>query len=248
MPAQKTSTRRPSQTTKPRRNPMACKSCRERKVKCHSREDQHGRRCERCIKEDLECHYVPVAEHMPQYRDQALSLNQGSFDAGIAGTLSPDGATQGIPGTTYQWSHALQNNSLYDAAPRQRIDISVSAHDTTPVSHSDIAYGTSSVYEQDYQQRMEDTHDGSQSVSDSHAVNRWPGQVHEGSRYGQPDFHHHLQYPSSSNMDYFLGHSDDAIAPMSSETSFSSTNHSATDVCVFPNYYTIFTQEGQQRL
>jgi len=211
---------------------MACTSCRERKVKCLPVEDQPKRRCERCIKEDLECHYLRVAEHMPPPRDQAPSLNQGSFDAGNTGTTSPNGAAQGVLGNTYQWLHTLQNDFSYGAAHRQTFDVSGSAHDILSVGRVDTTYGASSVYGQDYQQQFDGTHDGGQSVSDSHAVNLWPGQMHDGSHHYQLHDISPFQYASSSSTN-LMGHSSDLITPISSELSFSQWGH---DACTYPNY------------
>lgn len=234
MPQQKASVRRSKTPARSRRNPMACTSCRERKVKCLPVEDQPGRRCERCIREDLACHYLRVAEHMPPPRDQAPLLSQGSFDAGNTGTSSPDGAAQGALGNTYQWSHTLQNDFSYGAAHRQTFDVSGSAHDTLSVGRVDITYGASSVYGQDYQQRFDGTHDERQSVSNSHAVDPWPGQVHEGSHHHQQHNFTPFQYASSSSTD-FTGHNSNSITPISSEPSSSPWVHN-DDACPYPNY------------
>ncbi|GLB33714.1 hypothetical protein LshimejAT787_0105980 [Lyophyllum shimeji] len=195
---------------------MACKSCRKRKVKCLPLDEQPGRRCERCMTEGLECRYVSVADDNSPARGQVPPLTQGSFDAGNTGTSSPDGAAQGVLGDTHQWPHTLQNNSAYAAAPRQAFDVSGSANNTSSVGRVDILpYGTSSGYEEDYQQRLEDTHDGGHAVSVSHAVDPWPGQVHQGSHLYQDYDISPIQYASSSTTN-FIGHTGGLITPIAS--------------------------------
>lgn len=178
---------------------MACLRCRHRKVKvramlftvacicmfarqCKPTQDHPERRCERCIKANLDCTYIPVAaqEIQASLRDQVVV--EGNFNFRKVdvpdGTIQVFLGDQGLPFEalpsipTYQQTPFNAWPTVYDIAPRAERDNTV--------------YGAASPYGHNFQQGVYGTHDGRHPASDSHAVDSWLGQVYDKSHHYQP--------------------------------------------------------------
>ncbi|KAJ7016516.1 hypothetical protein C8F04DRAFT_1147009 [Mycena alexandri] len=82
---------------------MACTACRARKSKCVS--DQHENKpCERCVRKNLRCEYVPVPDSQEEYAassDPALSLRGDEFDGAPPAHVYGSGPRSGNQGFAY---------------------------------------------------------------------------------------------------------------------------------------------------
>ncbi|KAJ7292054.1 hypothetical protein C8J57DRAFT_1492530 [Mycena rebaudengoi] len=66
-------------STQARRVVVACSNCRQRRVKCITKEGSPDSPCERCRKKDLVCEYMPVrSPHTPQGRSPGSANNHPS--------------------------------------------------------------------------------------------------------------------------------------------------------------------------
>ncbi|KAJ7158171.1 hypothetical protein C8R46DRAFT_1111924 [Mycena filopes] len=114
-----------------RRTLMACKTCRQRKLRCiPSEQPFNGAPCTRCLKRKLTCEYVATSESTPEYPPSDLpsshshshshgppapSYGRGQPNYGTGGPSAP--AMQGAypsPGPSHRPHHSASQPGPYD--------------------------------------------------------------------------------------------------------------------------------------